>query len=266
MNISFYDAELYHRTGCGVRNKYFSFKDYGDDIYHAIEIFREKQKKKNKKFKLKMARNSTFNLSLDDDTGNTTAILGSSKQGKSYAMMYIYKKYYSKRNWITTLYTLNPQSFGGSKFKDNRLIIYPGFISKAIESQKYLNECSNNKYDFCNLFDDLISINHNKLINNLILTYRNSKISTVICMQYSNLLSKMSRANFNNVLLFQFNTDEAIEVVIKTFLKSKLKDIMGGRPTMANMVKFYKDHTGDYKFMHYVPATNELTFHDRLQF
>src|SRR3972149_9890946 len=130
-------------------------------------------------------------------------------------MTKIYQKYYSSGKWITTLYTQSPQSFGGiNSVKSSNLIIFPGFDNKVILCERLINRGTDNKYNFCNMFDDQINIRDNKIINDSILTFRNSNMSTVLCIQYSNLLSKMSRANYNNILLGKLNTDEAIEVAI----------------------------------------------------
>ncbi len=273
--MTYYVAELYDKgTKSPYKTKYFGMKEFPteESVLVARRMFKAENKKNNRLYRLKKLKDeeplevdeiinddhipieiTDFELKLDRNTGNTTAIIGSSKAGKSTLMMHIYKKYYKR--FITTLYTMNPHSFGG-KVDDRNLIIFGGYEDKVIKAEKLINQNCNNKYNFCNLFDDLIGLNNKTLINNLILTYRNSNMSSVICIQYSNLLSKMTRANFNNILLFRFNTDEAIEVVIKTFLRNALKK-MG----VKDMIEFYKLHTSDFSFMYYIPSTEELSFH-----
>ncbi len=50
-----------------------------------------------------------LDLRLDPRTGNSTVLLGSSKKGKSTLLMWIYRKYYKKKAWITTLFSINSQ-------------------------------------------------------------------------------------------------------------------------------------------------------------
>ena len=110
-----------------------------------------------------------------------------------------------------------------------------------------------------NIFDDVISVRNNVLLENLILTYRNSNMSSIISLQYSNLLSKCSRANCNNVLAFGFNTDESIEVVIKTFLLGYLKS--KNITKMPDMINWYKNMTKDHSFIYIKPADGIVSFH-----
>ncbi len=289
--VGYYVAHLYDLGTNPYKTKYFGVKEFpSEEMLELAKLqFKKNNSKINKLYRLsktlesyddegkreilqsidkrsppeemtmKINHKSTLTLNLDSGTGNTTAILGSSKQGKSTAMMYIYDKYYKGSKWISTLYTANPHSFGGNSFVNKRLIIFPGFENKVIMGEKIINQNCDNKYNFVNMFDDLISLNHKKTINNLILTYRNSNISTIISTQYVKLLSKMSRSNFNNMLLFSFNTDEATEDVIKIFLRGVFRQM--GLKTMAQMLEFYKKNTGNFKFMNLQPSTGQLSFH-----
>ena len=201
-----------------------------------------------------------LDLRLDPRTGNSTVLLGSSKKGKSTLLMWIYRKYYKKKAWITTLFSINSQisTYKGEKdlLKCNSFDVK---AQKYIRLQKFINRKTSNRYNFANLIDDVIDVRHNKLITNMVLTYRNSNISTVLCMQYSNLLSKSSRANFNNVIIFGFNSDESMEVVIKTFLRSAFSKM--GIKRLDDQIRFFKKMTKDHQFLYYHPASDSLSFH-----
>lgn len=200
-----------------------------------------------------------FVLHLDEGTGNTCVIIGSSKMGKSTLLMNLYNTYADKKK-ISTLFAVNDHI---KIYKDKYLLKFPmdlenssAGMAKYIKLQKRINKASKNKYEFYNFIDDLIDIRFNKIINNSILTLRNSKISTFMCLQYGGLLSKMGRANMNNVILFGLNTDEAIEFVVKVFLKSIFKK-MG----IVDMISFYKKCTSDHQFIYYRPADETISFH-----
>jgi hypothetical protein len=205
-----------------------------------------------------------FELKLDPYTGNTTFLLGSSKSGKSTALMKLYDKYYGKDpNFISILWTGNPQikMYRGHK----RLLIagVEGHLSKeneqVIRTEKELQRRTKSHYKFLNMFDDVISVRNNELLDNLILTYRNSLMSSIISLQYSNLLSKCARANMNNVLAFSFNTDEAIEVMIRTFLTGYCSKI--GLTNMPDKINWYKSMTRDHGFIYIKPADDHVSFH-----
>jgi hypothetical protein len=204
-----------------------------------------------------------LNLHLDKNTGNTTAIFGSSKMGKSSTLMYIYKKYYSGSDWITIAALQNPQSkiytskLVGGKAKKARLLMIDKYSPMIYKLEKRINIISKNSHNFCNLFDDFIGIKGNSTLEELVLTYRNSNISTVICLQYVNLLAKSSRSNVNNILLFGNNTDEATRVAIEIYLKSWFHE--HGINSIDEMVCEFKRLTsGDnlHTFFHIVPAKN----------
>jgi hypothetical protein len=205
-----------------------------------------------------------FQLHLDEKTGNTTVLIGSSKMGKTTLLMEIFKDNYNTKNYITTLFAWNHHIalYG----KNPKLLKFPADLECSNEKmvsyiaiEKSINTKTNNKYNFVNFFDDVIDVRYNKMVNNSLLTLRNSNISTVVSLQYSNLLSKMARSNVNNVILFGLNTDEAIDCAVKTFLKSIFKEKFGLRP--AEMVNFYKTLTADHRFIYLRPAENTISFH-----
>ena len=192
--------------------------------------------------------------------GDSTGLFGSSKRGKSTLMMHIFKKYYNKKKFISTLFSINSQIPLYKKTKS--LIKINNFGHEAqryIKDEQRSNKRCKNKYNWVNLIDDVINTRNNNLINNLILTFRNSKISTVICQQYVVNLAKQSRSSLNNALFFGMNTDESIETVIKTFLKSSFNKL--GIRGLDNQIEFYKQMTFDHAFLYLHPESNTLTFH-----
>lgn len=201
-----------------------------------------------------------FKLLLDPHTGNTTFVLGGSKYGKSTALMKIYDQYYSEKNFISILWTVNPQI---QLYKGHRKLLKAGVWNaeseEVIKDQKRIQTKTKNNYKFLNIFDDVINVRNNVLMDNMILTYRNSKMSSIISLQYSNLMSKCSRANCNNILAFGFNTDESIEVVIKTFLTGYLKKV--GITKMPDQINWYKDRTADHSFIYIKPSEGIVSFH-----
>lgn len=195
---------------------------------------------------------SNINLKLDKGTGNTTCILGSSKKGKTTLLMKLYDKYYKKD--ITTLFSVNTQIYK----KKGLIIKEPDSIKEVIDAQLDIQKGTDNHYKFCDMFDDVINLKKD-IVNNLILTYRNSNISSIISLQYGFLLSKMIRANANNFIFFGFNSDEAIEDIIKLFFKSHFSKL--GYKKLAEQVDFYKKVTKNHGFIYLHPASDSISFH-----
>ena len=86
---------------------------------------------------------------------------------------------------------------------------------------------------------------------------RNSNISTIICLQYVNTLSKAARSNVNNVLLFGQNTDEAAEVCINVYLRTWFKK--QGVHGLVDQISEFHRLTLDHGFFHVHPATGKVS-------
>lgn len=238
-----------------------------DDCIADIRRIQTYHRKKNKEFREnkkkhllvpipEIEQDSDIDLNLDSGTGNTTVLFGSSKQGKTTVMLHLIAKYYqSNANQINSLFSVNDHDKRFTNFE----LKTSEFNKKAenyIKLQKFINSKQDNKWEFCNIFDDIINGKHKNIINELIMTYRNSNISTVMCLQYTFLLSKMNRANVNNILIFGSNSVEASEDIIKTFL-CKYFD----RMDIADHYGFYKKMTKDHGFIYIHNATDEISFH-----
>lgn len=198
-----------------------------------------------------------LNLILDQNTGNTCAIFGSSKRGKSTIMMQIFRDYYANKvpdELIAILFARNPQI---DMYTSNKLITCDEFRPDIIMDECEINKLSKNKFTFLNLIDDFINLKHSLSLDDLILTMRNSNISTIICLQYVNTLSKPARSNVNNVLLFGQNTDEAAEVCINVYLRTWFKK--NGINNLVDQIAEFHRLTSDHGFFHVHPMTNTVS-------
>lgn len=283
--ITFYDAQRKSETGIGTYTKSWTVSKYAPgELDKIVADHRAAQGEKNAAFKKALRaekdRQATsvenirlppeeipgivvkhsLKLALDPGTGNSTVLIGSSKAGKSSTMMYLYRRHYGSADFITTLFASNPQIalYEPNDRESKRLITVTGYDPRLIRLARAINRGANNKYKFCFMLDDIIDQRQDKTLAELILTLRNSNISSMVCLQYGNLLAKMSRSNVNNVLLFRFNNDEAIEVVVAQYLKSHFRKL--GVPP-DNMVAFYKQATADHGFIYLHPASDVISFH-----
>lgn len=283
--VTFYDAQRRAETGIGTYTKSWTVSKYGEgELDRIIEEYRAAQKAKNVAYN-KASREArdrqqtsvegirlpveevpgatvkrSLRLKLDEGTGNSTVLLGSSKAGKSTTMMYLYRRHYGGKDFISILFASNPQIalYRPTDAPARRLVTVSGYDPRLIRLARAINRGAGNKYKFCFLLDDIIDQRQDQTLAELILTLRNSNISSMVCLQYGNLLAKMSRSNVNNVLLFRFNNDEAIEVVIGQYLKSHFRKL--GIPP-DNMVAFYKTMTADHGFIYLHPSTDTISFH-----
>lgn len=286
--FSIYNAELKKPKGYTIRKKDFK-SDEEMDSY--IMKARQAQKLKNKLYRDELTKNKQLsliainnngstsqdiikipeqmdninNFKLDKNTGNTTFIFGSSKTGKTTLMMSLYEMFYEKdKDLISTLFAGNAQIDKYKGFKS--LLVGDGFNNKSekyIKMQKYINMKTDNKYKFLNMFDDIIHTKYSQLVNNLVMTYRNSNISTIMLLQYGKLLNKANRANANNIIIFRSHNNETIKDMIDLFLKDKF--IRMGLYTPNDMLKYYNEVTDNYGFFYIHNGSNQSFSTHRLK-
>lgn len=203
---------------------------------------------------------SSIHIKLDHRTGNTIAIFGSSKRGKTTLMMKLYKKYFKSKDSINTLFSGNPQLkiYKG----DSKLLVTHGFNNHHadyIRLQHYVNVETNNEYKFVNLFDDIIDQKHAPVINNMMLTYRNSNISLIMALQYVYLLSKQNRANVNHIFVFGMNSYEDQKNIVDTILKPYFIEM--GILDTDSQIRFFRLVTQDHAFIYIDCQRAQISFH-----
>lgn len=196
---------------------------------------------------------SSCKLKLDPNTGNTVLIVASSKAGKTTLQMDIYKNYFKKS--ITVMFAHSTQL---KIYKAANLIVTDKFEPHIIELMRQLNKMSKNKFDFTCMFDDILMVKNSETIQDLFLSLRNSNISSVISLQYVNLMSKACRGNVNTILGGAMNSDENIMVFIKCYLSSYMRGI--GLRNDSDMIKYYRDATKDHGFFNIHPASESVSF------
>lgn len=192
-------------------------------------------------------------LDLDPKTGNTVLLVASSKAGKTTIQMALYKKYFTKT--ISVLFAGSPQL---SIYKQKNLIVTDAYEPDIVEIMRKLNKYSNNKFEFTCLFDDMISIGRDDTIQALFLSLRNSLISSIISLQYVNLMSKACRGNVNTIIGGSMNSDENILVFIKCYLLSYMRKI--GLTREGDMIAYYRRLTENHGFVNISPSNEKISF------
>lgn len=276
--VCLYDSETQSR-----RSMRFNKDNYDNDdacIAHVREVQRENRLKnaryKRDKTKAMVMETQCMNrvndpmanvifvtgvdLDIDKGTGSSIVIFGASKRGKTTLMMYLYDKYFTNKKKINTLFSGNPQL----KIYDNdpNLIVGYGFnqqSAKYIKLQQYINVKTKNQYEFTDLFDDIIDQKYSKTLNNLVLTYRNSNITSIMCLQYVCMLSKQNRSSVNHTFVFGANSGEDVEVILKLILKPYLVEL--GLCHYNEMMQFYHEVTRDHGFIYINNIKNTMTCH-----
>ena len=160
--------------------------------------------------------------------------------------------------YINTLFSLNTQIKVYKGYTD--LIRVTGFEApqqSMINKMREIQVKTDNKYRFALFIDDILDIRHSKMIDNLFLTLRNCEISTTICVQYLHLISKKCRGNIQNLVFGKLLSDEAIQAVIDTYLKSFFTK-MGVKK--EDHINLYRELTDNYQWIHLHQGTNQIFF------
>jgi hypothetical protein len=184
-----------------------------------------------------------FELLLSTDgSGNSCAMIGSTKSGKSYALSYILQHYFKKH--IGVLMTNSPQANIYKTMK--HLVQSPEYYPKILKDMEYINEHTSNEYNFLAVLDDVVTgVKFSKEILRMLCIGRNKGMSAIICVQDITLINSAGKNNLNFVLFFKLNTDDRIEKVIKHYLNSYLPK----NAKMVEKIRWYKQATQDHHFI-----------------
>jgi hypothetical protein len=279
--ISLYDADTYTRTGSGAVYKRINLADFktAEELETHINQLKEEQKKKNDEYrethpkaKTRLRRPTLMPEPLEtpefknhltitfDETGpqqSTFALLASSKAGKTTLIKYLFDKYYNTDEYISCLFSINSHIPLYDEF-DIKISNINNRTLSVISTEHYINKNTRNHYKFFNVFDDCLNVREKKLMNDLILTYRNSNMSSLISLQYPKLLTPGMRGNVNHVLCGKFNNDETTEIVIKIWFKSFFANL--GYLSLTSMINFYKKMTENHGFIYVNTLNGEIEF------
>lgn len=211
------------------------------------------QEKKEEKPEIKRCK---FKLELSDETGNTIAIFGSSKSGKTTQLKEIIKKHFSGGDFITILIAENIHAKIYQDI-DKKIIKMDRFDEDLIKGLHKVNKKLKNKYKFCIIFDDIILLKNSSLIMSLICTMRNASFSSILLYQSVQMLAKTNRQNINACIMKRQNNAEAIELLMRNYLG-------GYEPfyglSMEDKIKLYREATEDYNFIYLNNLSDEIYF------
>jgi hypothetical protein len=184
-----------------------------------------------------------FKLELSTDgSGNSIAMIGSTKSGKSFCLSHILSNYF--KDHIGVLMTNSPQA---NIYRTMKTCIQsPEYFPKILKDMEYINEKTDNHYNFLAVLDDVVTgVKFSKEILRMLCIGRNKGMSCVICVQDITILNSAGRNNINFMLFFKLNTDDRIEKVIKHYLNSYLpKNVR-----MVDKVRWYKKATEEHHFI-----------------
>jgi hypothetical protein len=174
-----------------------------------------------------------------DNGGVSYACIGSTRSGKSTAMVWLWEHHFKKS--ITLLYT-NSSHASIYKPLKAKAVIVPEFSPDLINECMKINVATKNHYSFCQIFDDCVNGKQSAKLQKLLTIGRNAGQNVIYNGQEITMLNSIGRTNINYILCFALSSDMSIEKMIRTWLRHSFPPGL----RIHEMIKLYKDLTKDH--------------------
>lgn len=194
-------------------------------------------------------------IDLPAGGGSSWGLIGSTRSGKSTAMIWLYEKFYSRHITIMTTGSIQADIYGPLR---KNCAISPEFYPELIKESMMLNQKTKNHYPILHILDDMLDGKNTKALSKLLTIGRNSALSTIICAQELTILNAIGRTNLNYICCFRLNSDMAVEKVVRNWLRH----VLPGK-TIEDKCAAYKLLTQDHHFI-VVDTLMDEVFHCKL--
>ena len=163
--------------------------------------------------------------------GVTFAFMGSSGCGKSTVIRKVFieqifgreaTRKRKDREFIIEIFTESAKSDAFKELSKDVLVDSKGLDEDNINWCYHMNENYDKRYNFFLMLDDVLDIKYKHLVLRMFLTMRNTNISSLVSLQYPNLIPKSVRTSVYFTMFFFFNNDEAVELCVRGWLSSYL--------------------------------------------
>lgn len=182
--------------------------------------------------------------------GMTVAMIGSTRSGKTTLLKHTLEKFFDEH-----LGVLMSASLHAPIYEDmgKKMVKAPMYVPSVVDECYKINKATNNHYPFAVVLDDIVSAKWDKTLIKSFTIYRNSGITTIMCVQNPIIFNSVTRGNFMAVLLGYMNSDESCERVIRLFCYTA---IPGKR--IEEKIKNYKEMTKDHFWLYIDHNTGEM--------
>jgi len=217
---------------------------------------------------VKRVSKSFFAPDLSRTTGATYCVLGPSFSGKTTLLVDGLNRLtaseleaYDAIFFFTESENAEPLEGLSQKVKD-KTHVYKCFCRPILAVLKKLNDLTRNGFRFFVIFDDITTL-RGEMITKMILTLRNSGISTALLIQHSKLLNPGQRQSIHHYYIFNLRTEEWI-YMLNGFLATHMRDIFPDYKTARpqQLAEFLRCYMRD-KVIHFDQRTDEVTFYEK---
>lgn len=178
---------------------------------------------------------------VPESTGVTYGIIGKSFSGKTHFWVHELNKLtkeellaYNAILFFTESTSAEPLA-ALKKTVKKKMITFDRFCPTILAILKRINDETQNQFKFLVILDDILEL-RNMLVMKMILTLRNSNISTVISIQYEKLIAPAQRSSLHNLYIFNLRT-ESWEYMLKGYLLGNFKELIPALSERENIGK-----------------------------
>ena len=193
-----------------------------------------------------------FKLNVPDPKtgGMTVAMIGSTRSGKTTLLKHTLEKFFDDHLGVLMSASLHAPIYDAI---GKKMVKSPAYVPQVIDEMYSINRKCDNHYPFAVVLDDIVSAKWDKTLMKSFTIYRNSGITTIMCVQNPIILNSVTRGNFMAVLLGYMNSDESCEKVIRMFCYTAIP----GRNIEEKIVN-YKKMTADHFWLYLDHNTGEM--------
>jgi hypothetical protein len=193
----------------------------------------------------------------DDKFGCSFVLCGSTRSGKTTILNYLYKTYFMSYISILMSNSLNSDAYDMLK----KTCLKSDFYHPELLKDAYkINHATKNHYQFFMIIDDIPDKREDPELKRLMAIYRNSRISSIVCVQGATMINKTARGNINYVFLGRMNSSSEVERNVKDYLQGHLPSKM----RMTDKIIWYKKATENYQWI-VLDQINGTMFMTKLQ-
>lgn len=157
--------------------------------------------------------------------GHTCLLLGSSGSGKTSLIRSLIDGYYAPHKYIVIYFTSTRDSDALVDIEKQHpnVIICDGLQEDIIAWVKHQQDTFSKErlaQGFLIVLDDIVAVKNKKILEQAFLVYRNSNISSIVCIQYLKLIPPSIRTSIYSVVCLKSNNYNYNELICDTYLSS----------------------------------------------
>lgn len=160
----------------------------------------------------------------DSNNGVTIGMVGSSGAGKSTIIKEVFLEdvfgIRKDKDYIITIFTESPDSDAFKNLPKDVKVDGHGLDEEQINWAYRMNLMHGKMYNFMFILDDVLNLRYQKQLEKMFLIMRNTNITSVVSIQYPNLIPRPIRTSVYYIFCLRFNQMEGVEMAVEYFLSS----------------------------------------------